>query len=314
MELGCDPDALDALATGHDAVQQRLRSLMAALAVRRAGASATWAGPDSRRWWDETDALRRQLGAQALRHRALARSLRRQADQQRRASLADPGHAVTLLDRAGDGRIVQRVGAADASTVIVLVPGVGTDLADRERLRTDAERVWSAAAIRAPDQGGGLAVVSWLGYDPPDSVPAGVRRRPAVVGAEQLAGDLDALRARGVDRVVVIGHSYGAVTAARAAAMRDAGSPGPDELVLLGSPGLPVAVDDLALRAGTGLWSATAAGDPIALVARSGAVHGSDPAAVARQLPTSLGGHGRYLQDPVLLDEIGRIAADRGRT
>lgn len=311
MELGCDPDVLDRLAAYHDQLQQRLRVLASTLTAAASSRSAAWTGADGRRWWSDTEALVIRIRSQAIEHTGAARELRRHGHDQRRASQADPDHAVTLLDRRGDGRIVQRVGPAKAATVVVIVPGVGTDLWDRERLHSDAEHVWRTIAVGTAGQGTDLAVVSWLGYNPPDSVPAGIQRRPAVEGALQLAADIDQLRAGGAERVVLIGHSYGAVTAARAAAVRGHRSAGPDELILLGSPGLPVGFDELHLAPGARLWSATATGDPIALVARTGVVHGSDPSVPAQRLPTSLDGHGAYLRDPVLLDAIGRLVADR---
>ena len=74
----------------------------------------------------------------------------------------------------------------------------------------------------------------------------------------------------------------------------------PDELVLLGAPGLGVhEVADLHLGPGAGLWAGAADGDAVSLLARAGWVHGPDPLGVAVRLPTSLAGHGRYLDDPV---------------
>jgi pimeloyl-ACP methyl ester carboxylesterase len=114
------------------------------------------------------------------------------------------------------------------------------------------------------------------------------------------------LRARGA-RVVVVGHSYGGLVAARAEARgMDA-----DELVLLGAPGLGVGgLRELGLAPGADVWAATARLDPIALVARAGLLHGRDPADVARVLPTSLDGHGAYLRDPVLLDALAVLALE----
>jgi pimeloyl-ACP methyl ester carboxylesterase len=105
--------------------------------------------------------------------------------------------------------------------------------------------------------------------------------------------------------VVVVGHSYGGVVAARASA---AGM-GADELVLLGAPGLGVTdPSQLRLRAGAELWSAAARGDAISVLARIGVVHGPDPVAHARALPTSTWGHGAYLEDPELLAALAELA------
>jgi pimeloyl-ACP methyl ester carboxylesterase len=180
---------------------------------------------------------------------------------------------------------------------VVLVPGVGTDRGDAGRLGRDAEEVWRHLAGRA-------AVVSWLGYDPPDHVPLGVDRRPAHRGAPELVRQVAALRAAGARRVVVVGHSYGGLVATVASAE----GMGADELVLLGAPGLGVA--DLAalhLPPGADLWAAAARLDPISWLARTGLVHGPDPADLALAMPTSLDGHSSYLADPVLLAALAEV-------
>lgn len=263
-----------------------------------------WNGPDAAAWWAGTEELIHLAASVARVQTDLARRVDAHARQQRRASLPSPERAVTLFDSRGDGRVVHRIGPGGASTVVILVPGVGTDLSDSARLRIEGERVWEAIALAAPSE---VAVEAWLGYDPPDRVLGAVSDSAAVAGGRRLADHIDAARAMGAERVVLVGHSYGALTAAYASALRHPESAGPDELVLLGSPGLGVAVTDLRLRADAGLWAATARGDPISLVARSGLVHGQDPAQVARPLPTSLSGHGSYLRDQVLLEALSRV-------
>ncbi len=237
-----------------------------------------------------------------------SRRLDHHALEQRSASLAPAGRTVLRHDPTGDGRLVERLGPADASVVVVLVPGVGTDLGDRAELRADAARVRATVAAAHERERGdpAIAVVSWLGYDPPDRLWEGWRRCPAAVGARRLVEDVSALRAAGAERVVVVGHSYGAVVAAVAGAE----GLGADELVLVGSPGLGVAgPGELRLPGHARVWAATAEGDPIAWLARTGLVHGPDPTTLARRLPTSRRGHGAYLEDPVLLAALGTVAA-----
>lgn len=252
----------------------------------------------------------------AARSADAARTLRAAATAQREASLADPRRSTIRIDPAGDGQWVGRFGSRNADVIVVLVPGVGTDLGDRPSLTEDAERVWSRVTARAgaatslgADAAQRIAVVSWLGYDPPDHVLAGVDGRPAGRGADRLAGDLADLRRRGATRIVAVGHSYGALVVA-GAARRGAGL---DELVVLGAPGVGVsAIEDLALRDGVDLWVARARRDPIVGVARIGFLHGADPERLGRSLPTSLPGHGSYLSDPELLDALAHVVLEEG--
>ncbi len=239
--------------------------------------------------------------------------LRGHAGAQRRASLGSPRTTVLRSSDGGDGRWVARIGTgygggSAAAVVVVLVPGVGTTGSDRDELRRDATRVWEDLAIEAERSGvdeHDVAVVSWLGYDPPNSVLAGVARGPARAGGRQLAADVAALRAEGVRRMIVVGHSYGGLVVTRAAAHGLAA----DELVLLGAPGLGVAhMDALHLAPGEDLWAAASNADPIAAIASLGRVHGPDPVALARRLPTSLAGHGAYLEDPAFLAALATLA------
>lgn len=293
------------MAPRYRTLAQHLRATQRQL--ERADRSA-WQGTRARRHWDRLDGLRPLLASSAFQMEGLARRLAHQASQQRRASLGPPALSVLHSSTVGDGRWVARTGAAGAALVVVLIPGVGTTRDDRHELRRDAVRLWEQLAVGARDHGeGSVAVVSWLGYDPPDHVVTGIARRPAHVGGTQLVHDLAGLRRAGASRLVVVGHSYGAVVAARGA---QAGA-AMDELVLLGAPGLGVADRDaLGLPPGADLWAALADRDPIGLVAATGRVHGPDPLDVARRLPTSLPGHGAYLEDPVLLAALAGLSLE----
>lgn len=314
VRLGADPVELELLA-------RRWRD--AAVTVHRTSVRLAsvdprwWRGPVARRWWADAASLAARLASLTAQLDAAARLLVAESEQQRRASLGEPHRWTLRVDPVGDGRFVGAVGeVVTAPVVVVVVPGVGTTLGDRDRLADQAEAVWrhlAGHAERTDRSGvggaGSVAVVSWLGYDPPDHVLAGVDRRPIRSGAEALAADVARLRSDGAQRIVLVGHSYGAVVAARSAAIGAA----PDELVLLGSPGLGVESSaELGLPDGADVWSAAADADAISWVARAGLVHGPDPAASARPLATSLPGHGVYLSDPVLLDDLARVVlADR---
>ncbi len=302
---GCDPTELEAAARRCGAVAVHLRGVRVRLDhFARAG----WRGPAALLARREVIGLCAQLGRTALQIDWFGRGLRAHADGQRRASLADPSVEVLRQSIGGDGRWVARTGAASAAVAVVLVPGVGTTVSDRDELDRDAARVWQELAVAAERAGLGqdaVAVVDWLGYDPPDHVVAGVVRGPAEVGGAQLAVDVSGLRGDGATWVVVVGHSYGGLVAAQASA---AGM-GADEVVLLGAPGLGAAdLAGLRLTPGADLWAAAADHDVIALLARAGVVHGPDPLRLARRLPTSLDGHGAYLRDPVLLAALAELA------
>ncbi|UDY34750.1 alpha/beta hydrolase [Dermatobacter hominis] len=303
--LGADAAALDDLATELRAAAARLSSAPSWRSTAP-GASAlrSWHGPDA----DSAVALLDDAAAQRRRAAAAldgcASALTRAAVGQRRASRPGPAVAVRVDLAGAGGRLVQRVGVAGASVVVVLVPGVGTDRGDRARLLGDAERVWAAVADRVDDPSS-VAVVSWLGYDPPDVVAQGVEVAPAGHGAALLADEVRSLRRGGAARITLVGHSYGGIVAGRAAP-----GGGADVVVQLGSPGVGVPGGTGAIRAaGAVLVAVRAPGDPIGMVAgRVPGLYGEDPVGTVPTLPTSRTGHGSYLSDPVLLAALAELA------
>lgn len=233
---------------------------------------------------------RRRLRHAEAAHEALARA----------RSRADPrggSPAVALLwDYApaahrGDGAVAVSLGDLDAADhVAVLVPGLGTDAAAAPARAADAWRLVAAARGATDDS---VAAVAWIGYDAPSRWAGGdldawrvVDQRLARDGGAELARDLDGLLvARGDDpHLSVVGHSYGATTAAHAAA--GAGLPA-DDLVLLGSPGAGPAGHADELRGPTGearVWVGSASSDLVTRVGDEGWVGGpgtlgADPAA-----------------------------------
>jgi len=299
--LGLDVAGLLSWALGLDHLVAALRR-----AGNRSVPDGAWSGPDARRLEGELQRLRTRVARLASSLGALAERARAEARQQARASLSDPAHHTVRIDRRGDGRAVVRVGASGAHTVVVLVPGVGTDLGDLPRLEARAEAMWRYVAAWMPGAGDDLAVMAWLGYDPPDTVPGALDQGPAAEGAEALDAEVAALRRAGATRVVVVGHSYGALVAGRAAAL----GAGPDALVQVGAPGLGVGdTDALHLAPDACLAAATADGDPVEWVGATGLL-GPDPVDVAHRMPTSGHGHSSYFDDPVFLDALGGVAVD----
>jgi pimeloyl-ACP methyl ester carboxylesterase len=162
------------------------------------------------------------------------------------AELAGPAYAgrqLLLFDPAGSGRIVEVVGdLATARRVAVLVPGVDNRLSDFDRGLGGVQRrspAWQARQLQAAS-GPGVAVVAWLGYQPPAGVDLdAIRSDVARHGADQLVAFLRGLALTAPRATVtVVGHSYGSLVAGYAA------SRFPDDvtdLVTIGSPGLDVA-------------------------------------------------------------------------
>ena len=166
------------------------------------------------------------------------------------------------VDANGDGLAVEVIGDLEtADRVAVLVPGVGTTLANfsdglggvaRRAPAVQAQHL--AAAVRTADPGARVAVVAWLGYDPPDGLGLdAVRRDRAAVGARALSQFVDGLTAtRPGVRVILVGYSYGAVVLGLAAPHLDGRV---SDLVAFGAPGMGVTrVDDL--RTGARVWAA----------------------------------------------------------
>ncbi len=189
---------------------------------------------------------------------ALARDLEGSSGRTREgleAVAAALGTAGLLLGyRPADGRaVVADRDPDDAEHTAVVVPGFGTDLPGIDGVASHADDLAEAVDARGE---GSTAVITWVGYDAPDFHPEGVDdlvdaaqdaggvldEDRAEEGAAELDAFVDGLRAGDADdpsRLTVVGHSYGATTAAIAAA----GGLDADAVVLLGSPGVGVGHD-----------------------------------------------------------------------
>jgi hypothetical protein len=206
-----------------------------------------------------------------------------------------------LYDPSGDGRAVEVIGdLAAARRIVVLVPGSDTTLADFDQGYGGVERRAPAvqartvyAAIGDPS----VAVIAWLGYDPPEGLgKAAVREDRARAGAVALTRFLDGLAVTNPwSSVVLVGHSYGTVVIGLTTFPSTV-----TDVVALASPGM--GVDSAADLGAVRVWAARSEGDWICFVPGVrvlGLGHSTDPtdpAFGATVLPSDgVAGHDYYL-------------------
>ncbi|MBA2429004.1 MAG: hypothetical protein H0V55_04695 [Thermoleophilaceae bacterium] len=194
------------------------------------------------------------------------------ASRSRRFSrwVADPRRNFLLFDPRGDGRVAEVVGDLDgAPHVAVMVPGTGSDIDNfDDHLAPRAHELRAAARRHA---GADVAVVAWLGYDPPDTIPGAALGGRARNGGQALSRFVESVEVRGDPHTTVVGHSYGSVTTGNAAAGWRMPA---DDVVFTGSPGTGGRRRDVsALGGGSRFWAGEA---PYDLVAPA-PVHGEAP-------------------------------------
>ncbi|MEV7627261.1 alpha/beta hydrolase [Actinoplanes sp. NPDC089786] len=230
------------------------------------------------------------------------------------------GRRFLSFDPAGDGTAVEVVGdLTKADRVVVLVPGVDTTLKNFDRgLGGVARRAPAVQAravywkLRTTDRKAKVAVVAWLGYDPPEGIGlAAVREQRARAGARALAGFVEGVRRqRPRASVTLVGHSYGAIVVGLAAPRL----PFVHDVVALGAPGMGAAhASDLG---GARVWSALAPADWMRRIPQLRVFdlgHGrrpSDPSFGALPLPTDgVAGHDYYLTPgSATLDAVAQVA------
>ncbi len=175
------------------------------------------------------------------------------------------GRQLLEYDPRGDGRIAEVTGdLSTADRIAVIVPGVDSRLDNFEH----AERIRRAPAWQArqlygeaklADPASRVAVIAWLGYDPPEGVGRdAIREERARSGAKALARFVAGLAVyRPAAALTVIGHSYGSVVTGLAARSL---SPSVRDIAVIGSPGMGV---DRAVDLGTRarVWAGSARSD-----------------------------------------------------
>jgi hypothetical protein len=211
------------------------------------------------------------------------------------------GRHFLLYDPTGDGRAIEVVGdLSHARRIVVLVPGSDTTLADFDSGYGGVARRAPAVQARVVHDAVGdpsVAVIAWLGYDPPEGLgKAAVREDRAVAGAGALTRFLDGLAVTNPSSsVVVVGHSYGTVVIGRSHLPSTV-----TDVVALASPGMGIsAASDLAPAR---VWAARSDADWIGYVPGIrilGLGHATDPTDAgfgARILPSDgVAGHDWYL-------------------
>ncbi|MDA2892294.1 alpha/beta hydrolase [Mycolicibacterium sp. BiH015] len=145
----------------------------------------------------------------------------------------------------GKGRAAVAIGNPDkAVNTAVIVPGTSASVRDGwlSDGHNDAINLFDESRVVAPHEP--TAVISWMGYDPPESFtdPNIANTGLARAGGDALAWDVNSLNVTheaGVPQhVTVAGHSYGSTTVADAFANSGLQA---DDAILLGSPGTDVA-------------------------------------------------------------------------
>ena len=214
------------------------------------------------------------------------------------------------LADTGQGRAAIAIGNPDyADNTSVIVPGTSSSvrggwLSDGHN---DAMNLWDQANVSDPKST--HAVISWMGYDAPDSFGDPRIGNPylARAGGDLLAADVNGLGVTHRDpmqHVTVIGHSYGSTTVADALAGSGMRA---NDAVLLGCPGTDLArsAADFHLDGGH-VYVGSASTDPVSYI-------GTSPDYVAdylnRKLHYPLGLNAGLGIDPAG-DEFGSVRFD----
>ncbi|MBJ7339298.1 alpha/beta hydrolase [Mycolicibacterium sp.] len=206
---------------------------------------------------------------------------KRGLDHQRGGDAGDPNvrpvmlWAYQPLADGGQGRAAVAIGNPDtAQNTAVVVPGTGSSLRDGwlSDGHDDGIHLYEQSRLGNPDEQ--TAVISWMGYDAPDSFTDPRIATPwlAREGGDLLAADVNGLSAThlGTSHVTVIGHSYGSTTVADAFAGGDMRA---NDAVLIGSPGTDLATSaaDFHLDGGR-VYVGAASTDPVSWFGTPGAV------------------------------------------
>lgn len=235
-------------------------------------------------------------------------------------NLAVPYRDFLSFDPSGDGRGIEVVGdLVHATRIAVVVPGAGNTLSNFDSVKgpgVGAEALYHQA--QEMGAGNSLAVIGWLGYDPPavDSMHIATLGH-ADAGARALKSFLAQIKTVNPAPVSLLCHSYGSVVCGRVAPHVNV-----TDIAVFGSPGMGVgSVSDLNSTAR--VWAGRGTSDGIADVPHVqvdllGVSLGFgddpvDPAFGARLFDAGNGGHSDYLRTgDTALRNLALIALGRG--
>ena len=234
-------------------------------------------------------------------------------------NLSIPSRDFLSFDPSGHGRGIEVVGdLVHAKRIAVVVPGAGNNLSNFDSVKGPgggAESLWTQAQDLGA--GGSLAVIGWLGYDPPsmDSIHVTTFGH-ADAGAKALRSFLNEIKAVNDAPVTLLCHSYGSVVCGQAAH-----SVKVTDIAVFGSPGMGVG-SVAGLDTGARVWAGRGGNDFVADVPHVqvdllGVNVGFgedpvDPSFGARLFDAGKGGHSDYLRtgDPAL-NNLALIALGR---
>jgi hypothetical protein len=257
-------------------------------------------------------AARYRADAQAV--AADARAARQAGNTQLASALgALDARQVLFFDPQGQGLAGVVFGnLATASRVAILVPGADTTLSTffaRGTASPGNGAAALAAEARRLKPGARLAVIAWLGYQPPALISTAIfTSADAEAGAQSLRPLVTALAGHG-DQVALLCHSYGSVICGLAA---------PDlpvtDIAVFGSPGMD-ASSVSALHTKARVWAGRGASDWIQYVPHVqvlGLGFGADPMSPGfgvRVFAAGQGSHSDYLNpNSVSLRNLAEIA------
>ncbi|MET8543736.1 alpha/beta hydrolase [Kitasatospora sp. NPDC004799] len=212
----------------------------------------------------------------------------------------------------GDGRAIVATGNPDkAAHTAVFVPGTGTELPGVPN-QIDRIRQFQRASERQTGVGQSVSVISYLGYDTPESIPNAANPMRGIDGAEDMRRFSTGLRvAHGEPKTHLtwMAHSYGTFAVGEAA--QQAGGLHADDIVALGSPGMGVATASQLNIDPDHVWIGEATNDPIRLVGNTAL--GAAPHVAGfggNNIKVDTSGHDGYWTDGSdSLKNIGKIIA-----
>ncbi|GAA4242684.1 alpha/beta hydrolase family protein [Actinomadura meridiana] len=249
------------------------------------------------------DARYRATGWEIAKALATARRVRDRDRIRALTAFLGNGRRFLSFDPRGHGRAVEIIGdLRSADRVAVVVPGADNSLTrfDSPGFVGDGGRALYRRA-RATAPGARLAVIAWLGYDPPRALSADVlisgRAEDGAPALRRLLGGVHRVNARA--RFALLCHSYGSVVCGKAAPRL---GPLPvDEIALFGSPGTTTdTTADLGTRAH--VWAGRAKGDWVRYAPNvhvAGLGFGADPVSSgfgATRFDAGTGPHSAYLK------------------